>query len=561
MHEPYLADDQVHNAVPEDRGIGCGPAVAMGVPGQMNEHHGVGGDGAEIGAAGGRSNQGTGAPFMQECGHGYLPAVADSVQPAGIRNFQIGKEYLIEPPFAGHLDQGAYFDPFAKGRSDRDDKVGQSLRYLKNTEADLGGTELLNPLKKIYSTEPVFKDRVIFLLSDGEVGNEEEIMELAGKNVSRTRLFTVGIRAGSNEYLIKGLARASRGAWEFIFPGERIEPKVLRIFEKISNKSLDDLVINWTMDGVEQAPGLPAVFPDFPQTIFARGKAATQSSGPLQVKGKNGNKEQEWYIDVVAVDAQEIPIPVLWARERIRNLEDFPGGLKEPGSRQEERRGQKWKEMVISLSKEYNILSKFTSYVAIEEREEKDKTAGPLVLRKVPVMVTEGWNVKSTVSISFHRIARVPHAERVSPAYYFKEKDLEVPTFIRKGADTILYEPAIKGTINPVLSILSLQTAEGGLLLDRVTAKSLGIKEKEIKKYAKDMKVDGTVDPFLLLSTAILFEVLEQYFQDQSSLWERPIQKSRDWMNQILQKGHPRLYDKDLVSWVKGYVKYQIHVS
>jgi hypothetical protein len=40
-------------------------------------------------------------------------------------------------------------------------------------------------------------------------------------------------------------ARAGKGASAFICPGERIEPKVLRLFGKIARQDLNNISINW----------------------------------------------------------------------------------------------------------------------------------------------------------------------------------------------------------------------------------------------------------------------------------------------------------------------------
>jgi uncharacterized protein with von Willebrand factor type A (vWA) domain len=78
--------------------------------------------------------------------------------------------------------------------------LGKALEYIKETRADLGGTELLSPLTAIYSAKAVEKSRNILLLTDGEVGNEEDIMELVREKAPQTRLFTVGIGSGPNEF-------------------------------------------------------------------------------------------------------------------------------------------------------------------------------------------------------------------------------------------------------------------------------------------------------------------------------------------------------------------------
>ena len=50
----------------------------------------------------------------------------------------------------------------------------------------------------------------------------------------RTLIFAFGIGAGVSEHLVRGVARASGGAAEFVHPGERIEEKVLRHFVRIA---------------------------------------------------------------------------------------------------------------------------------------------------------------------------------------------------------------------------------------------------------------------------------------------------------------------------------------
>ncbi|MBW1802348.1 MAG: VWA domain-containing protein, partial [Deltaproteobacteria bacterium] len=148
----------------------------------------------------------------------------------------------------------------------------KALGYLRIAKADLGGTEILKPIKKIVSegSHDETKNTEIILITDGEVGNEEEIFKIIRKYKDFIRMFAIGIGAGCNEYFIKGAARAGRGASEFIYPGERIEPKVLRIFSKATLDTLDDPKILWGTESPKQAPAAPVFFMGSPQTIFAR---------------------------------------------------------------------------------------------------------------------------------------------------------------------------------------------------------------------------------------------------------------------------------------------------
>jgi Ca-activated chloride channel family protein len=197
----------------------------------------------------------------------------------------------------------------------------KGLGYLKNTDADLGGTEILNPLKGIYATRHGNGnvERNIVLLTDGEVGNEDQIFELVRKNQESTRVFSIGIGAGCNEYFIKGLARAGRGASEFIYPGERIEPKVLMLFNKINQKGLNKPSINWDKGAVEQAPFTPVIFFESPTTLFARCEGKELLTEKITVKGQVNGQEKEWEIEISDSNDKKVPVPILWAREKIRD--------------------------------------------------------------------------------------------------------------------------------------------------------------------------------------------------------------------------------------------------
>jgi len=457
---------------------------------------------------------------------------------------------------------GSEFDRLFSFSEEYSEKsLKKALKYLQKMKADLGGTEILSPLKEIYTADAQDRKgkRSIILITDGEVGNEDEIIETARKNRGSTRLFSIGIGAGCNEYFIKGIARAGRGASEFIYPGERIELKVLEIFGKAQQDGLINPVVEWGNASLEQAPAEPVIFTESPVTVFAKCNAREPLDDKIVVKGELNGEERVLEFDIEDSDGAALPIPALWARERIRDLEESGSTAYQAGSRQRGRKVERLKDTVIQLSKQYGILSRATSYVAIEEREEKDKTTGELVLRKIPVLVTIGWHGLGSVfgrSRATVRYNASPSSVMVcesTPEMFDREVVNDEEWTVRHS-----FAPAPDGKRNLMLSILASQETLGGMEIDEKIAASLGIDVHRIRKMAEEIEVIVPVDRFLLLSTAILLKVLELHFAQETKSWKKVVKKSRRWVKSMLAKGKPRIYGEDLMTWVENFVRCEV---
>jgi len=288
-----------------------------------------------------------------------------------------------------------------------ENSLNKALAYLHRVDADLGGTEILAPIKAICSKRNDSRQDII-LLTDGQVSNEQEIFELIREHRAHARVFPVGIGAGCNEHFIRGLARAGNGASEFIYPGERIEPKVLSLFGKVGQAGLENALIAWGSGEAEQAPSSTAIFLGSPVTVFARATEANFTAKEVVVKGKIDGTERRWKIQVLDVPDNDLPIPTLWARERVKDLEESGEFKAGRGSRQAESKKESREKTILEICRRFGILSQSTSYVAVEEREEKNRSTGEIELRKIPVLVTIGWHGVGSTSGRFALSASQP---------------------------------------------------------------------------------------------------------------------------------------------------------
>mmetsp|Transcript_98476 Transcript_98476/g.301267 ORF Transcript_98476/g.301267 Transcript_98476/m.301267 type:complete len:937 (-) Transcript_98476:260-3070(-) len=112
------------------------------------------------------------------------------------------------------------------------DSLRTASLHAQRVQADLGGTELLDPLRYVLESDetPGYR-RALVLLTDGQVSNVNSVFCLAQHHDAR--IYTLGIGSSVSHELVEGLAEASGGAAEFVVSSsERLEAKVVRQLER-----------------------------------------------------------------------------------------------------------------------------------------------------------------------------------------------------------------------------------------------------------------------------------------------------------------------------------------
>lgn len=107
---------------------------------------------------------------------------------------------------------------FGDGSEPYDEKTFEKcIEEIEDMEADMGGTEIYEPLDDIFSAayDPAIP-RHIYLLTDGAVFNPEEVVKLIKRNASSAKVHTFGIGSGASRDLIRGCAQAGGGKAYFI---------------------------------------------------------------------------------------------------------------------------------------------------------------------------------------------------------------------------------------------------------------------------------------------------------------------------------------------------------
>ncbi len=423
-------------------------------------------------------------------------------------------------------------------RSFNDSSLAEAVGWLHGVvHANLGGTEILAPLRHLLESKPdAERPRQILLLTDGQVGNEAEVIELAAQHTGRARIFTFGIGAAASDYLVRELARASRAACEFIFPGERIEAKVLRMFNRVRTPALSDLRLDWGGAEVEQAPAeTPPLFSGEALTIFGR----IRGKCPERVTLHGGGRSWELALDLAVVEAGG-PIPVLWAREAIRDLER--GGLTR-GSNQRGSAEKRTNRRLIELGQRYGLVSSATSYVAVDERPEGERTLAPAELRPIPVALADGWGgMRRTMDGGSPRMAaaqaaffiappaaptqpgRFPQAGAHSgPVMAAKSRSRKFAFFKPSAPIEAIAPRAVPPATDRLYDLLLTQKADGSFAWSAALQEWLAPISAEVEK-ALSTRGEAVV------ATALALALLERDEAAREEQWRPAAKKARAWL-------------------------------
>lgn len=242
---------------------------------------------------------------------------------------------------------------FAKAVIASEKNMWKAEAWLNKTIAD-GGTEMLPALRDAFTGHPTSDalSQVIFI-TDGAVDNEEQLLTFIHNNVGNRRLFTIGIGAAPNSYLLTRAALMGRGSHTSIGKISEVKTRIASIFTKISNPVLHQLQLKSVAENLESYPKrLPDTYLGDPLLIFFKGGEGEE----VELSGKLG--EKDWSSSFSLHDGENNSgIAALWGRQKIRSLMDDAtmGG------------DQKTiKEQIIETALTYNLVSKYTSLVAVE---------------------------------------------------------------------------------------------------------------------------------------------------------------------------------------------------
>ncbi|MBN1674547.1 MAG: VWA domain-containing protein [Kiritimatiellae bacterium] len=267
------------------------------------------------------------------------------------------------------------------------ENVRKALRFVDGL-AGSGGTEMIEGIKAALDfPHDEGRLRVVSFMTDGYIGNEAEILAAVRKRLGPARIFSFGVGNSVNRYLLERMASFGKGAVAYVGLDDSAGREVDRFYDRLAHPALTDVRIDW--GGMRVSEVYPRVIPDVfvgrPVLITGRFEGGEQAA--ITVSGKTGAETQTFTLDaaLAGAEAEHPGITGVWARWKIRELSNAE--IAQPAA--------ELKDEIVRTSVEYNLLSRYTAFLAVDSL---DRTAGEHgVSVNVPVHVPDGVRYETTV--------------------------------------------------------------------------------------------------------------------------------------------------------------------
>ncbi len=369
-----------------------------------------------------------------------------------------------------------------------DKNIEKGLDYVQSMWGS-GGTVMIEGIKAAlgYPSDPE-RMRIVLLMTDGYIGNETQILGAVEDKIGNARMFAFGVGSSVNRYLLERMTEIGRGEAQYVRPDEPAEKPVNKFYDRINNPCLTNISIDWGSLEVRDVypQRVPDLFDSQPVVLFGRFSESGEETVVIQGKTGQGRLEIPIVVQFPENEKEHDVLGTLWARKRIHDLMNRMFHREDPDIVQQ----------VTDLALEFNLMTKYTSFVAVEEKVRKEPD-GTIVKVAVPVELPEfveyeGVFGDESVGISYDSFGR----SKASVHGGSSARGL----MLLKGVESVPASPPQRYLEKKVDSFTAAEPAA------EERAEETTIDKKEAKEFSFSLQIDETA--FSILGKANRFQIL-----------------------------------------------------
>ncbi len=265
-----------------------------------------------------------------------------------------------------------------------------------------GGTEMIPPMRAALTDHHADGNTVrqVVFLTDGCIGNEQQLFDTITSMRGRSRVFMVGIGSAPNTFLMTRAAELGRGTFTHIGSVEQVESRMRELFGKLESPAVTQLSATFSDTKAEMTPDvLPDLYRGEPLVLAAKlGKLA----GTVEIKGRIGDRP--WSVTLPLANAAEgRGLSKLWARREIADAE--------VAQTMRTLTAEEANKVILALALEHQLVTRLTSLVAVDQTPSRPAGA-PLRVAELPLNLPAGWDFEKVFGEGPKPVRAAPAIER-----------------------------------------------------------------------------------------------------------------------------------------------------
>ena len=260
--------------------------------------------------------------------------------------------------------------------------IGNAKSFVGALHA-AGGTEMV-PAMRAALTDHAASDantiRQVVFLTDGAIGNEQQLFEAITAMRGRSRVFMVGIGSAPNTFLMTRAAELGRGAFTHIGSVDQVEERMRGLFAKLENPAVTGLTAKFSDATADMTPAtIPDVYRGEPLVLAAK---LDKLAGSVEIRGRIGDRP--WVVTLPVANAVEGKgLSKLWARRKIADAE-IARTMRETTPADADK-------TILALALEHQFVTRLTSLIAVDKTPTRPE-GERLKLTELPLNLPAGWD-------------------------------------------------------------------------------------------------------------------------------------------------------------------------
>jgi len=250
-----------------------------------------------------------------------------------------------------------------------------------------GGTQMEGGVLASLASKPGNdRLRMIYVLSDGYVGNDDVILGAAQKYLGHNRIYPVGVGSSPNRHLFERLADVGRGFSSYLLPADDPSEVATELVRRSSHPYLTNIEIDW--GGLKVKDVTPKRLPDVHAGIplVVSGRYTKPGQATVKLKAIGADRRIEIPLAVGFPHAQSRPpVRYLWARNRVDELM----------SRDHARVSAEDERAVTEIGIAFQMVTAYTSFIAVDRERIIEGGVARVVTQ--PVAIPAGVNIDTAV--------------------------------------------------------------------------------------------------------------------------------------------------------------------